>query len=183
VRRGRPTAAQFPARNGAGTCYCGFGRADTCGSGRQATGLNSAARVQVVMFTESWCVQTMHHGSYDHEPETLARMHGFMAEQGLVNNGLHHENLSVRCGRNRHREDTHHPAPTRSGRLIGPFPRNGHYKPLTCAKGHFRELGIRDLLSPMTSGRRSGPDTVETTGPACIVCRRRALCRCRCDAR
>jgi hypothetical protein len=53
--------------------------------------LNSAARVQVVMFTESWCVQTMHHGSYDHEPETLARMDGFMAEQGLVNNGLHHE--------------------------------------------------------------------------------------------
>jgi hypothetical protein len=53
--------------------------------------LNSAARVQVIMFTEGWCVQAMHHGSYDHEPETLARTDRFMAEQGLVNNGLHHE--------------------------------------------------------------------------------------------
>jgi len=58
---------------------------------RQATGLTSAARVQVVMFTEGLCVQAMHHGSYDDEPETLARMDRFMAEQGLVNNGLHHE--------------------------------------------------------------------------------------------
>ncbi len=58
---------------------------------RQATGLTSAARVQVVMFTEGRCVQAMHHGSYDDEPETLARMDRFMAEQGLVNNGLHHE--------------------------------------------------------------------------------------------
>jgi hypothetical protein len=58
---------------------------------RQATGLNSAARVQLVTFTEGTCVQAMHHGSYDDEPETLARMDRFMAEQGLVNNGLHHE--------------------------------------------------------------------------------------------
>jgi hypothetical protein len=58
---------------------------------RQATELNSAARVQVVMFTEGRCVQAMHHGSYDDEPETLARMDRFMAERSLVNNGLHHE--------------------------------------------------------------------------------------------
>ena len=58
---------------------------------RQATGLTGAARVQVVMFTEGRCVQAMHHGSYDDEPETLARMDQFMAEQGLINNGLHHE--------------------------------------------------------------------------------------------
>src|SRR5215468_1507558 len=64
------------------------GRAD---GARQATGLTSAARVQVVLFTEGWCVQAMHHGSYDDEPETLARIDQFMAEQGLINNGLHHE--------------------------------------------------------------------------------------------
>jgi hypothetical protein len=58
---------------------------------RQATGLTSAARVQVVMFTEGMCVQAMHHGSYDGEPETLARMDQFVAGQGLMNNGLHHE--------------------------------------------------------------------------------------------
>jgi hypothetical protein len=58
---------------------------------RQATGLPSAARVQLVMFTEGRCVQAMHHGSYGDEPATLARMDRFMAEQGLVNNGLHHE--------------------------------------------------------------------------------------------
>jgi hypothetical protein len=58
---------------------------------RQAAGLNSAPRVQLVMFTEGRCVQAMHHGCYDDEPETLARMDRFMADQGLVNNGLHHE--------------------------------------------------------------------------------------------
>jgi hypothetical protein len=58
---------------------------------RQATGLNSAARVQFVMFTEGRCVQAMHHGSYADEPETLARMDRFMAGQDLASNGLHHE--------------------------------------------------------------------------------------------
>jgi hypothetical protein len=58
---------------------------------RQATGSASAARVQLVMFTEGLCVQAMHHGSYDEEPATLARMDQFMAERGLANNGLHHE--------------------------------------------------------------------------------------------
>jgi hypothetical protein len=58
---------------------------------RQATGLNSAARVQLVTFTEGRCVQVLHHGSYDDEPKTLARMDRFMAEWDLVNNGLHHE--------------------------------------------------------------------------------------------
>jgi hypothetical protein len=58
---------------------------------RQATGLQPAARVQVVMFTEGSCVQAMHHGSYDQEPKTLARIDRFMQERGLVANGLHHE--------------------------------------------------------------------------------------------
>jgi GyrI-like small molecule binding domain len=58
---------------------------------RQATGLQTAARVQVVMFTEGSCVQAMHHGAYDQEPKTLARIDRFMQEHGLVANGLHHE--------------------------------------------------------------------------------------------
>jgi NAD(P)-dependent dehydrogenase (short-subunit alcohol dehydrogenase family) len=36
---------------------------------RQATGLQTAARVQLVMFTEGSCVQAMHHGPYDQEPK------------------------------------------------------------------------------------------------------------------
>src|SRR5215475_2910291 len=58
---------------------------------RQATRLPTAARVQVVMFAEGSCVQAMHHGSYDQEPKTLARIDRFMQERGLVANGLHHE--------------------------------------------------------------------------------------------
>lgn len=58
---------------------------------RQATGLNIAARVQLVTFTEGRCVQMMHHGSYDDEPKTLARIDRFMTERDLVSNGLHHE--------------------------------------------------------------------------------------------
>jgi hypothetical protein len=58
---------------------------------RQATGMKSAARVQLVTFTEGRCVQAMHHGSYDDEPNTLARMDEFMADHGMVANGLHHE--------------------------------------------------------------------------------------------
>jgi hypothetical protein len=58
---------------------------------RQATGLPTAPRVQLVMFTEGSCVQAMHHGSYDQEPKTLARIDRFMQECGLVASGLHHE--------------------------------------------------------------------------------------------
>ena len=58
---------------------------------RQANGLQTAARVQMVVFTEGRCVQAMHHGSYDQEPTTLARIDRFMQERGLVTNGLHHE--------------------------------------------------------------------------------------------
>lgn len=58
---------------------------------RQATGLQTAARVQLVTFTDGDCVQAMHHGSYDQEPTTLARIDRFMQERGLVANGLHHE--------------------------------------------------------------------------------------------
>jgi hypothetical protein len=58
---------------------------------RKATGLQTAPRVQMVMFTEGSCVQAMHHGSYDQEPTTPARIDRFMQEHGPVANGLHHE--------------------------------------------------------------------------------------------
>lgn len=44
---------------------------------------------------EGLCVQIMHHGSYDSEPETVALMDAYLAEQGYVNDlnaeRLHHE--------------------------------------------------------------------------------------------
>ncbi|WP_433682849.1 GyrI-like domain-containing protein [Nocardia sp. CA-119907] len=41
--------------------------------------------------TEGEAIQVMHIGPYATEPETLARMEAFMAEQDLVMNGRHHE--------------------------------------------------------------------------------------------
>jgi hypothetical protein len=58
---------------------------------REASRSRAAARVQLVTFAEGRCVQMLHRGSYADEPETLARMDAFMAERGLVSNGLHHE--------------------------------------------------------------------------------------------
>lgn len=42
-------------------------------------------------FTEGKCVQIMHLGPYSSEPETIDTLMGFMAENGLAVNGLHHE--------------------------------------------------------------------------------------------
>lgn len=41
--------------------------------------------------TEGAAIQVMHIGPYATEPETLARMEAFMAAEGLVMNGRHHE--------------------------------------------------------------------------------------------
>lgn len=40
---------------------------------------------------EGQCVQMMHHGPFDTEPETVRIMEQFMDQQGLEYNGLHHE--------------------------------------------------------------------------------------------
>lgn len=40
---------------------------------------------------EGHCVQMMHHGPFDAEPETVRMMEQFMEEQSLEYNGLHHE--------------------------------------------------------------------------------------------
>jgi len=47
--------------------------------------------VELVTVPASQCVQAMHLGSYDREPETLARMYALMTEHGLVPDGRHHE--------------------------------------------------------------------------------------------
>lgn len=40
--------------------------------------------VEYFRYDEGLCVQCMHIGSYDSEPETVAEMHGFMQKNGLV---------------------------------------------------------------------------------------------------
>lgn len=49
------------------------------------------AQVRYQELDEGQCVQMMHHGPFDREPETVRIMEQFMAEQGLEYNGLHHE--------------------------------------------------------------------------------------------
>ena len=53
------------------------------------------SRVEFLTYDEGLCVQCMHIGSYDDEPETVALMHKYMEEQGYVldisDARLHHE--------------------------------------------------------------------------------------------
>jgi hypothetical protein len=52
----------------------------------------AAGRVRLVRLHEGTSVQIMHHGSYDDEGPTLARLHDdFMPSNGLAFNGDHHE--------------------------------------------------------------------------------------------
>lgn len=53
------------------------------------------SKVEFFTYDESLCVQCMHLGFYDDEPETLARMNAFAAEQGYAvdfsETRFHHE--------------------------------------------------------------------------------------------
>lgn len=53
------------------------------------------SKVEFLTYNEGLCVQCMHIGSYDDEPETIQRMNDFLAEQGyetdITNKRLHHE--------------------------------------------------------------------------------------------
>ncbi|CBK99303.1 Uncharacterized conserved protein [Faecalibacterium prausnitzii L2-6] len=53
------------------------------------------SKVEFFTYDEGLCVQCMHLGSYDDEPETLARMNTFAAEQGYAvdfsETRFHHE--------------------------------------------------------------------------------------------
>jgi hypothetical protein len=54
--------------------------------------LPSLELVHPMRYAEGRCVQILHHGSYDDEAPTLARLHDeFMPEHGLAFNGDHHE--------------------------------------------------------------------------------------------
>ncbi|MDO4175589.1 MAG: GyrI-like domain-containing protein [Eubacteriales bacterium] len=53
------------------------------------------SKVEYFAYDEGLCVQCMHVGSYDDEPETMRRMEAYLAEQGyakdLCENRMHHE--------------------------------------------------------------------------------------------
>ncbi len=47
--------------------------------------------VHLARITQGLCVQAMHVGPYDSETPTLDAMHAFMAQEGLLGRGPHHE--------------------------------------------------------------------------------------------
>ncbi len=49
------------------------------------------SKVRLESFHEGAAVQIMHIGSYDTEPATIAKLHGFIKEQGYELRGRHHE--------------------------------------------------------------------------------------------
>ena len=53
------------------------------------------SKVQFFSYNEGLCVQCMHIGSYDAEPETIMRMEDYMKKQGyeadFTDNRFHHE--------------------------------------------------------------------------------------------
>ena len=55
----------------------------------------NCSKAEFLTIEEGLCVQIMHHGSYDAEPETIALMDAYLAENGYVNDmsedRLHHE--------------------------------------------------------------------------------------------
>jgi len=48
-------------------------------------------QVELAALRENWCVQMLHVGPYDNEPETVRKLEIFAAEQGRRFDGLHHE--------------------------------------------------------------------------------------------
>lgn len=58
---------------------------------KKKKGLTSVDRVRLRKFREGKAVQLLHVGPYDQEPETLARMDAFAAENACRPAGKHHE--------------------------------------------------------------------------------------------
>jgi len=54
-------------------------------------GIKLVEKTQFEKISEGKCVQIIHIGPYATEPETIQHIKDFMAENGLVENGLHHE--------------------------------------------------------------------------------------------
>lgn len=53
------------------------------------------SKVEFLIYEEGWCVQCLHIGSYDNEPETVKIMHDFIAVNGyeldITDKRFHHE--------------------------------------------------------------------------------------------
>ena len=54
-------------------------------------GIEKINEIAFEKITEGKCIQIMHIGPYSTEPETIKQMKEFMKQNGLVENGLHHE--------------------------------------------------------------------------------------------
>lgn len=54
-------------------------------------GIEKIDEILFEKIAEGKCIQIMHIGPYSTEPETINQIKGFMNENGLVENGLHHE--------------------------------------------------------------------------------------------
>jgi hypothetical protein len=52
---------------------------------------DDARGVQLTTLAEGLCVQALHRGPYETEPETIAAMDALMQREGLTMNGRHHE--------------------------------------------------------------------------------------------
>jgi hypothetical protein len=57
----------------------------------QELGGRAAQRIRFVRHSEGLCVQALHVGPYDTEPQTLETMDAFMRRENLERNGRHHE--------------------------------------------------------------------------------------------
>jgi hypothetical protein len=58
---------------------------------REKSGHQAATRMRFGPFHEGLAIQTMHVGGYHEEPQTVARMKAFAAENGYRYRGKHHE--------------------------------------------------------------------------------------------
>lgn len=74
------------------------------------------SKVEFLSYDEGVCVQCMHIGSYDNEPETVDMMHKYMVEQGyeldITDNRFHHEiylSDPRRCDENKLKTVIRHP--------------------------------------------------------------------------
>ncbi|MET9254565.1 GyrI-like domain-containing protein [Streptomyces sp. NPDC048182] len=54
-------------------------------------GEEPAAALRTERFAEGRCVQLLHKGTFETEPETVARLHRYLAEGELTPSGRHHE--------------------------------------------------------------------------------------------
>ncbi len=75
-----------------------------------------AARVRIETFDEGRCAQLMHHGPYAEEGPNIARLHEFVAAQGLRLRGHHHEIYLTdpnRCAPDKMRTVLRHPVTDR----------------------------------------------------------------------